>query len=74
MRNRHQDHRAAEIKCPFFRGHTHLEISCEGITDDTSVKLMFQRKETRILHEDIFCMCRYQNCELYRAINEKYEE
>lgn len=74
MRNRQWDFRSVSIKCPFFRGHTPTEIGCEGITETTLLKLIFPNRAERDKHEDIFCMCRFENCELYRAINEKYEE
>ena len=74
MRNRQCDFRSAHVRCPFFRGHTPTEIGCEGITDETLLKLIFPSRSARDRHEDIFCICRFENCELYRAINEKYED
>jgi len=67
-------HGTAEVLCPFFRAHSPLEIGCEGITDSTVIKLIFSGKKERDLHESIFCAMHYRNCELYRAIMEKYEE
>lgn len=74
MRNRQCDHRSAQIRCPFFRGHTPTEVGCEGITEDTLLKLIFPCRAARDRHEDIFCMVHFEKCELYRAINEQYEE
>lgn len=74
MRNRQCDFRSAAVKCPFFRGHTPTEVGCEGITDDTLLKLIFANRTARDRHEDIFCMAAYEKCELFRAINEQYEE
>lgn len=74
MRNRHVDFRSASVKCPFFRGHTPTEIGCEGITDESVLKLIFPTRSARDRHEDIFCICRYDYCELYRAINTKYDD
>lgn len=66
--------RIADIKCPFFRGHTHLEIGCEGITSETNLRLIFSAKVKLLQHEQIFCCEHYQNCELYEAIIKQYEE
>lgn len=74
MRNWQCDHRSAQIRCPFFRGHTPTEIGCEGITDDTLLKLIFPCRTARDRQEDIFCMQHFEKCELYEAINKKYEE
>ena len=74
MRNRHNDIRSDKIKCPFFHGHIPTEISCEGILPDTSIKQIFPSRSARDRHEDIFCICHFKKCEVYRAIIEKYEE
>lgn len=66
--------RIAEVKCPFFRGHTHLEIGCEGITAQTNLRLLFTDKSTLLRHEEIFCCEHYKKCELYEAIIKQYEE
>lgn len=62
------------IKCPFFRGHEPLVIGCEGITDDSAIRLIFQDKAGRDMQEDIFCKNRFCFCEIYQAIYKKYEE
>lgn len=64
----------ADVKCPFFRGHTPLEIGCEGITSETFLRLLFHSKDDMILHERTFCCARFKNCELFEAINKQYEE
>lgn len=74
MRNRQCDHRSARVLCPFFRGHTPTAIGCEGITDETLLKLIFPCRDARDRHEDIFCMEHFEKCELYRAIEEQYKE
>jgi len=64
----------AEIRCPFFRMHSPVAIGCEGITDGSILLLQFTTGKGRDVHEDIFCRCRYENCELYPAISRQYEE
>lgn len=62
-----------QIICPFFRCHSYVEIGCEGITDDSSIRLIFGDRAAREIQERVFCKENYENCELYRAIHEKYE-
>lgn len=74
MRKRNKDYTCDRILCPFFKAHAPTVISCEGIIPDTSTQHYFRTKANRILHENIFCTARYRYCEVYRAINDKYEE
>lgn len=62
------------ITCPFYKSMAQKSISCEGITDDCIIKLLFVSPEKRDLHRKIFCENRYQNCEIYRVLEAKYEE
>lgn len=64
----------AVIRCPFFRCHEPLVIGCEGITDDSMIRLVFESRNGRDLQENIFCKDKFHYCELYRAIYAKYEE
>ena len=34
-----------DTKCPFYRKHTNMKISCEGIESRTSLHLVFEKKE-----------------------------
>jgi len=63
-----------DIKCPYFRMHSAVEIGCEGITDGSVIRLTFRNGQGRNLHEDIFCCAKYENCELFRAIGQQYGE
>jgi len=49
-----------------------MEIGCEGITEHSVLRLIFDSKAARDQQEDIYCKSRYHYCELYRAIYEKY--
>lgn len=60
--------------CPYFKGGSRREIKCEGITDGCITCLQFTFGEERNRHRSIFCNARYQNCEIYRMLTEKYEE
>lgn len=63
-----------EAKCPYFRSSGKRKITCEGITDDCTNCLLFITQEKRDLHRRIFCDDKYQYCEIYQMLQEKYED
>lgn len=63
-----------EVKCPFFLSSSKRKITCEGITDDCTTTLHFQSQEKRNKQCRIFCDDKYERCEIYRMLSEKYEE
>lgn len=63
-----------DIKCPFYKEQAARSISCEGLTDDSIIKLWFTSPKSKCLHMDIFCSKRYKNCEIYTMLEKKYEE
>jgi hypothetical protein len=64
----------SNAQCPFFLSCGKVSISCEGITDDCKLKLLFNKEEDRELHREIFCDRTYKNCEIYSMLVKKYEE
>lgn len=62
------------VRCPFFHCGDERKISCEGITDGCITTLEFNSKEKKRLHRRIFCNERYTNCEIYRMLEEIYED
>lgn len=63
-----------DVKCPFFLSSSKRKISCEGITDDCIITLTFSSQEKRNTQCKIFCDDKYGCCEIYRILQEKYEE
>ena len=61
-------------QCPFFIASSTKGITCEGITDDCKLKLVFIDKDKLSMQRGIFCDARYQNCEVYQMLVKKYEE
>lgn len=64
-------------KCPFYKfdDFQRRRISCEGIVDDSTLALTFQRKKDFDTQLGVFCCEHYRNCEIYRMIMEaKYDE
>lgn len=62
------------ILCPFYLSNGKRSISCEGITDECKITLLFKSQEERDKHRSIFCDAKYQNCEICAMLEKKYEE
>lgn len=62
------------ILCPFYMSMAQKSITCEGITEYCTTKLLFETADKRDQHRDIFCDKKYKNCEIYRMLEKKYEE
>lgn len=60
--------------CPYYISddgkHT---ITCEGIIGGTTNRTSFKFKSEYELQMEVFCCNKYRNCEIYSAINKKYE-
>lgn len=63
-----------DAKCPYFRSSDKREITCEGIADGCITALKFESQKKRNLHRSVFCDAKYKNCEIFRMLEEKYEE
>ena len=63
-----------DVKCPFFRSGGKKKLTCEGITDDFTISLNFFTRNKKLLHCEIFCNEHFKCCEIYRLLEEKYED
>lgn len=63
-----------DVKCPFFRSSGKRKLTCEGITDDFTISLNFITRDKKCLHCKIFCNEHFEKCEIYRMLEEKYED
>jgi hypothetical protein len=63
-----------DAKCPYFHSSNKREITCEGITDGCITALKFESQSKRNLHRSVFCDAKYENCEIFRMLEEKYED
>ena len=72
-----------KIKCPFFlqyskhlRGNN-ITLTCEPLEDnlgfDMSLKTAFATEAERRDYMELFCCDQYDQCPMYRAIEQKYE-
>lgn len=63
-----------DAKCPFFCCHLRQSIICESPIPDSRVKINFATQQGKALQYRVFCCGRFENCEIYKAVNEKYGE
>lgn len=64
-----------EVQCPFYKyDDGKRRITCEGLVDDSSLALIYQRKSDYEAQINVFCCKHYEKCEVYRMLMEKYEE
>ena len=56
------------MRCPFYRRDTPQTVTCEGLVEHSTVRLCFGFERDCTTHVRVFCCRRFQNCEIYRAI------
>lgn len=67
--------RSISVRCPFYRRDSPMTVTCEGLVDQSTIQLRFGLGQDCLLHMRAFCCRRYQNCEIYQAIEAaKYGE
>lgn len=65
----------AYVHCPFYKyDDGRRRITCEGITEDSSLALIYRKKTDFETQIRVFCCEHYERCEIYRILMEKYEE
>lgn len=63
------------VDCPFYKyddGKT--KITCEGLTDNSSLAQIFRKKEDCEHQLKVFCCEDYTRCAIYRMLDEKYNK
>lgn len=64
----------ANVLCPFYKHDDGKNrITCEGLIDESSLALFYKYERDYKTQITVFCCGRYQNCEVYRLLMEKYE-
>ena len=63
------------VWCPFYREDSGRSIYCEGITDESFLRLTFASGRAKRQQMEIFCRTKNcEKCELYTAINARYAD
>ena len=65
-----------DVQCPFYKYDDGKQrITCEGLVDNSSLALIYQKKADYETQINVFCCEHYQRCEIHRMLMEaKYEE
>lgn len=73
--SRHSSWRGHYAVCPYFRKETPCTISCEGLMDNSTIKLIYQLRDDCSRQFDTFCANHCEWCEVYEAITKaKYAD
>lgn len=60
-----------DIRCPFFRRHSKVEIRCEAMLDRCSSALVFEREKDKSWYQQTYCEAHYDKCEHYLLLMER---
>ncbi len=63
-----------DARCPFFCAHTRESVVCESVIPDSRARISFMDLTMKKRHYALFCCDKYENCEMYRAVQENYDE
>ncbi len=61
------------VQCPYFRREEKTRISCEGITDNNIINLMWPTKAEKMKYLKSVCCQDYTACKIYKLLEEKYD-
>ncbi|MBR2870617.1 MAG: hypothetical protein IKB98_04495 [Clostridia bacterium] len=65
----------AEARCPFYKRDKDMrKIACEGLVPRSNIIVSFAYLKDFEKHFFSFCGKEYQNCLIFRALMEKYNE
>ena len=62
------------VLCPFYRKEDCNGIHCEGIEDDTTIKLIHQSSEAKKQHRRYYCSRGYKKCPIAIMLYKTYGE
>ena len=62
------------VKCPFFVSADKKTICCEGIVNECVTSNEFKREIFKDQHRRVFCDEKYEDCELYKTLERKYDK
>jgi hypothetical protein len=66
--------KAPVVICPFYKSHDKLCLTCEGVGDGEELVRRFRTRAERIGYMRRRCdTFGYQNCPIFKIIEEKYE-
>lgn len=63
------------VKCPFYHKHDGGKIKCEGLSDDSTIHIVFGTpvERAKFMREYCFSIQACQKCLIHKALYEKWE-
>ncbi len=67
--------KSADVLCPFYCKDDRVtrSVTCEGLEDDSRIRLMYFELRARDGHMDRFCCRDYRLCPVYEMLMKKYD-
>lgn len=65
---------AKEAICPFYHREDEVGIYCEGVNDDSSIKLIHYSSDEKKRYRRRYCCKEYKRCPIARMLYKKYGE
>lgn len=62
------------VLCPFYRAEESHCIHCEGLEDNSSIRLTYAHMGKKKAYRDRFCKDEYKKCRIAGMLFEKWEE
>ena len=63
------------VTCPFYvTDNGKNRLICEGLLPGTQLQNYYRKRKDFKLQTEVFCCRHYDKCEVYRALELKYEE
>ena len=74
MNRKNRDDKA--VVCPFYRFSDHYHICCEGVSEDTSIKVTFGDPKKTENYKNCFCrnIDGYKRCRVSDMLTRKYAD
>lgn len=68
------EHDAKFVVCPYYHRSESNFIRCEGVNDDSTIKIVYEDSNKAKAYKKQFCksMRNYKNCMVCRMLNQKY--
>lgn len=65
---------SVNVRCPYYQSNDEFRITCEGLTEDSSIVLRFIRKDDMAFQLDNYCSRGFQFCEIAQVLQMKYTD
>ena len=63
-----------DIKCPYFLNESRLQLTCEGISENTKLALKFRSEREKIMYIEKECRCYPNFCQIAAVLENEYDQ